>query len=120
MTALEFNARRNNPMPCRYLVPSLAYARIHSWSKIGQRIKICSGKSLGQAEAYQPVADSKIAGIAVKKSTLSTGWKFLFMGNGLKEKRGSDLGENVVLLDSTGEYEIWTGFSTRKIGLCTP
>ncbi len=126
-------------MPCCDLIKSLTYARIRpsngpvsymilkmlgkvicSRFKKSQRVKICSGTSLGQAGIDQPMADSKFAGVAANKRTLSTGWNFLFMGIGLKEKRGSDLGENVVVLGSTGDNEVCTGIPACNMGLCTP
>jgi len=126
-------------MPCCDLVKSLTYARI--WPRNGpvsyiilkmldkvicsrfkksQRVKIYSGTFLGQAKIDQPTADSKFVSVAANIRKLSTGWNFLFMGSGLKEKRGSDLGENVVVPGLTGENEIRTGIPARKLGLCTP
>jgi len=126
-------------MPCRDLIKSLAYVRfrpiircmtysilnmlgkvIRSRFKKSQRVKIYSGTFLGQAKIDQPTADSKFVSVAANIRKLSTGWNFLFMGSGLKEKRGSDLGENVVVPGLTGENEIRTGIPARKLGLCTP
>jgi hypothetical protein len=136
MTALEITARKYDPMPCRYLITSFAHARIrpiigcvtfsilnmlgnviHAWSKIGQRIKICPGVSLCQAETYQPVADSKFTRIA---AILSLGWIFLSIESCMQGRQRTFWSGHAVLLGLTGENEIFTAIPARNIGLCTP
>ncbi len=83
---------------------------IHSRSKIGERVKIYPGVGLGRADIYRPMAQSRFEGIVIEDDViLAPGAKVLGKEGVLVVRRGSVVGANAVLLESTGEWEIWAG-----------
>jgi len=90
---------------------------IHSQAQIGERVKIYPGVSLGRADIYLPIDQSRFEGIVVEDDViLAPGAKVLCKNGVLRVGRGSVVGANAVLLDSTGEYEIWAGVPARCVG----
>lgn len=90
---------------------------IHPNSKIGDRVKIYPGVTLGRADIYQPIEDSKFEGIIIEDDViLAPGAKVLGKEGFLRVGRGSVVGANAVLLDSTGEYQIWAGVPAKFVG----
>jgi serine O-acetyltransferase len=90
---------------------------IHSRSTIGDRVKIYPGVTLGRADIYRPAAQSKFEGISIEAdAVLCPGAKILCKEGVLKVGRGSVVGANAVLLQSTGEWEIWAGAPARCVG----
>ena len=90
---------------------------IHPRTTIGKRVKIYPGVTLGRADIYLPAAQSHFEGIIVEDDAiLCPGAKILCKEGVLKIRRGSVIGANAVLLESTGEYEIWAGMPARCVG----
>ena len=90
---------------------------IHPNSMIGDRVKIYPGVTLGRADIYVPIAQSKFEKITIEDDViLSPGAKVLAKDGELIVRRGSVLGANAVLLDSTGEGEVWAGVPARCVG----
>lgn len=90
---------------------------IHPRTTIGKRVKIYPGVTLGRADIYRPAAQSRFEGIIVEDDAiLCPGAKILCKEGVLKIRRGSVVGANAVLLESTGEYEIWAGMPARCVG----
>jgi serine O-acetyltransferase len=90
---------------------------IHPKTSIGKRVKIYPGVTLGRADIYRPASHSKFEGIVVEDDViLSPGAKILGKEGILRIGRGSVVGANAVLLESTGENEIWAGVPARYIG----
>ena len=90
---------------------------IHSRSTIGDRVKIYPGVTLGRTDIYRPAAQSKFVGITVESDAiLCPGAKILCKEGLLKVGRGTVVGANAVLLQSTGEWEIWAGAPARCVG----
>ena len=90
---------------------------IHSKAVIGEGVKIYPGVSLGRADIHKPMAESNFEGIVLEDDViLSPGSKVLCKEGVLRVSRGTVLGANAVLLQSTGEDEIWAGIPARKIG----
>jgi len=90
---------------------------IHSRSTIGDRVKIYPGVTLGRADIYRPAAQSKFEGITVESdAVLCPGAKILCKEGILKVGHGTVVGANAVLLQSTGEWEIWAGAPARCVG----
>jgi serine O-acetyltransferase len=90
---------------------------IHPKTSIGKRVKIYPGVTLGRADIYRPASHSKFEGIVVGDDViLSPGAKILCKEGILRIGRGSVVGANAVLLESTGENEIWAGVPARYIG----
>ena len=90
---------------------------IHSRSSIGERVKIYPGVTLGRADIYRPMSESRFEGIVIEDDViLAPGAKVLCKEGVLRVRRGSVVGANAVLLESTGENEIWAGIPARCTG----
>lgn len=91
---------------------------IHSRTVIGDRVKIYPGVGLGRSDIYRPMSASRFEGIVIEDDViLSPGSKVLCEEGVLHVRRGTVLGANSVLLQSTGENEIWAGLPARKVGM---
>ncbi len=90
---------------------------VHSKAKIGANVHIYQGVTLGRADIYLPSEQSKFEGIEIGDDViLSPGSKVLCREGILKVGRGTVVGANAVLLESTGEDEIWAGLPARCVG----
>jgi serine O-acetyltransferase len=90
---------------------------IHSKSRIGRRVKIYPGVTLGRADIYRPASESKFSGIIIEDDViLAPGAKVLGKEGVLVVRRGTVVGANAVLLESTGENEIWAGMPAQCVG----
>lgn len=90
---------------------------IHSKAKIGSNVHIYQGVTLGRADIYLPMEHSQFKGIEIGDDViLSPGCKVLCKAGILKVGRGTVVGANAVLLQSTGEYELWAGSPARCVG----
>jgi serine O-acetyltransferase len=94
---------------------------IHSKSFIGKNVKIYPGVTLGRADIYLPAYQSKFEKIIIEDDViLSPGSKILCKEGTLVVKKGTVVGANAVLLESTGEMEIWAGIPAKNIGVRPP
>ena len=90
---------------------------IHSRAQIGKRVKVYPGVTLGRADIYRPAERSRFEGIVIEDDViLCPGAKVLCKEGTLRVGRGSVIGANAVLLQSTGENEIWTGMPAQRVG----
>ena len=90
---------------------------IHPQTEIGKDVKIYPGVTLGRADIYRPATQSRFEGIIVEDGAiLCPGAKVLGKQGVLRVGRGSVIGANAVLLQSTGENEIWAGAPARCVG----
>lgn len=90
---------------------------IHPYTKIGNWVKIYPGVTLGRADIYRSFEQSNFQGILIEDNViLSPGCKILGKSGVLKVGRGTIIGANAVLLQSTGDGEIWAGIPATKIG----
>jgi serine O-acetyltransferase len=90
---------------------------IHSRAQIGARVKIYPGVTLGRADIYRPQSASAFRGIVIEDDViLAPGAKVLGGAGVLTVGRGSVIGANAVLLESTGADEIWAGVPARRLG----
>ena len=90
---------------------------VHSKAKIGANVHLYQGVTLGRADIYLPSEQSKFEGIEIGDEViLSPGCKVLCREGVLKVGRGTVIGANAVLLESTGDYEIWAGSPARCVG----
>jgi serine O-acetyltransferase len=90
---------------------------IHSRSEIGSRVKVYPGVTLGRADIHRPIEQSRFKGILIEDDViLCPGSKVLCKEGILRVGHGSVLGANAVLLESTGENEIWAGIPARRVG----
>ena len=94
---------------------------VHSLTIIGDNVKIYPGVGLGRADIYRPMQLSSFKGIVIEDQViLSPGAKVLCKEGVLVVGRGSVVGANAVLLQSTGEWEIWAGVPARCVGKRDP
>jgi len=90
---------------------------IHSRTQIGDRVKIYPGVGLGRADIHRPMEESAFEGIIIEDDViLAPGSKVLCKAGWLRVRRGTVVGANAVLLESTGENEIWAGIPARCVG----
>ena len=91
---------------------------IHPSSTIGNHVKIYPGVTLGRADIFRPATQSKFTGIEIQDDAiLCPGAKILCKEGVLQVGRGSVIGANAVLLESTGVNEIWAGVPARCVGM---
>jgi serine O-acetyltransferase len=91
---------------------------IHTKASIADRVKIYPGVTLGRADIYLPADKSEYEGIVIEDDViLAPGAKVLCKRGVLVVGRGTVVGANAVLLQSTGCGEIWAGVPARRIGL---
>jgi serine O-acetyltransferase len=90
---------------------------IHPRTTIGRRVKVYPGVGLGRADVHRPAEQSLFEGIIIEDDViLATGAKVLGKEGVLRVRRGTVVGANAVLLQSTGEYEVWAGLPARCVG----
>jgi len=90
---------------------------IHPWTTIHDRVRIYPGVTLGRADVQHPIEKSAFKGFDVQDDViLSSGAKILGRYGILRIGRGTIVAANAVLLDSTGENEVWAGIPARCIG----
>ena len=90
---------------------------IHSKTIIGDRVKIYPGVSLGRADIYRPIEESRFERIIIEDDViLAPGAKVLCKEGVLAVRKGTVIGANAVLLQETGEREIWAGIPAECIG----
>jgi serine O-acetyltransferase len=90
---------------------------IHSKTIIGDRVKIYPGITVGRADIYRAIEKSRFEGVVIEDDViLSPGARILGKEGILTVRRGTVIGANAVLLESTGEWEIWAGIPARCVG----
>lgn len=94
---------------------------IHSKTRIGKRVKIYPGVTVGRADIYRPMSASRFEGVVVEDDAiLCPGAKILCKEGVLRVGKGTVVGANAVLLQSTGEGELWAGMPARCVGKRDP
>lgn len=89
---------------------------IHSRTVIGDRVKVYPGVTVGRADIYLPIEKSHFEGVVIEDDViLCPGCKVLCSQGVMRLGRGSVVGANAVLFDSTGENEIWAGVPARLV-----
>jgi serine O-acetyltransferase len=90
---------------------------IHSKTRIGSRVKLYPGVTVGRADIYRPVEQSLFEGVVIEDDAiLCPGAKVLCKEGILTVGRRTVVGANAVLLQSTGEGELWAGMPARCVG----
>lgn len=91
---------------------------IHPKSTIGNRVKIYPGVTLGRSDVYLSFDKSPFERIEIEDDViLSPGSKILCKSGVLRLAKGTVVGANAVLLNSTGENEIWAGIPATRVGV---
>lgn len=87
---------------------------IHPKVTIGYRVRLFQGVTIGRC---RPWDCSKEEGCEIMDDAIiCAGAKILFKDKKLVVGKGTVIGANSVLTQSTGDYEIWAGIPARKIG----
>ncbi len=90
---------------------------IHPKTVIGNRVGIYPGVTVGRADVHRPIGTSGFEGILIEDDVILGAGAKILCGKGiLRVGRGTVVGANAVLLESTGEHEIWAGIPAHKIG----
>ncbi|MFN2148935.1 MAG: serine O-acetyltransferase [Anaerolineales bacterium] len=90
---------------------------IHPATRIGDRVKIYPGVTIGRGDIYRPMEESSFQAVVVEDDViLSPGAKVLCGSGVLTVGRGTVVGANAVLLESTGEQELWAGIPAKRVG----
>lgn len=89
---------------------------VHDRAVIGAHVAIFSGVTVGRADAYRKTG-TLFEGIVIEDHVvLGSGCKVLCKEGVLRVRKGTVVGANAVLLESTGEYEVWAGMPARCVG----
>jgi len=110
------------PLPVKFGVDCLLLhggfgVVIHPKTEFGERVKIYPGVTLGRADIHHPASESLFKGIRVEADAiLCSGAKILCKEGIMTVGRGTIVGANAVLLESTGENEVWAGTPARCVG----
>jgi serine O-acetyltransferase len=99
-----------------YLVHGAVGTVIHPHTKIGNNVKVYPGVVLGRADIDKSQAESSFEGFVIEDDViLGAGAKVMGKEGFLTVRKGSMIGANAVLTESTGEGETWAGVPARKI-----
>ncbi len=94
---------------------------IHPHTRIGDRVGVYPGVTLGRADVHRPAHESAFEGFVIEDDViLGAGAKILGKNGTLRVGRGTVVGANSVLLESTGENEMWAGNPARMVGRREP
>jgi serine O-acetyltransferase len=101
-----------------YLVHGGVGVVIHPNTVIGDNVRVYPGVVLGRADVYRDIADSAFEGFVIEdEAILGAGAKVLCKAGRLRVGRGSVIGANAVLTQSTGANELWAGVPAVKTGM---
>ncbi len=90
---------------------------IHPNTVIGDRVRIYPGVTIGRADIHLPMEKSGFEGLRIEDEViLASGSKVLCKDGTLTVGRRTIVAANAVLLESTGENEIWAGIPAKCIG----
>ena len=89
---------------------------IHGTTTIGARVTIFQGVTVGRADIHVAGDTTAFRGVVLEDGvTLSAGAKVLCKSGVLRVGRGTIVGANGVLLQSTGENEVWVGIPAHRV-----
>lgn len=89
---------------------------IHENTVIEDDVKIYQNVTLGRADIYKPVKDSKFEGFVIKKGAcICAGAKLICKEGTLVVGENAVVAANAVLLNSIGPGEIWGGIPAKLI-----
>jgi serine O-acetyltransferase len=90
---------------------------IHPKTTIANRVGIYPGVTLGRADVYLPIERSSFEGFVVEDDVIiGAGAKVLCKSGILRLAKGTVVGANAVLIQSTAENEIWAGNPAKCVG----
>ncbi len=90
---------------------------LHPKAVFGDRVRVYPGVTVGRADVQNSIEKSRFEGLVVEDDViLGTGSKILCSEGILRVGKRTIVGANAVLLQSTGENEIWAGVPAKCIG----
>lgn len=90
---------------------------IHNNTVIEDNVRIYQNVTLGRADIYNPIEKSEMKGIHIKRGAIiCAGAKILCKAGTLEVGENTVVAANAVLLESTGDNEIWGGIPAKRIG----
>lgn len=88
---------------------------VHPKTSVGKRVQFYQGVTVGKKKPWD--GDEIEGGCEIQDDViLCAGCKVLFGKEKLIVGKGTIVGANSVLMQSTGENEIWAGMPAKKIG----
>ena len=89
---------------------------LHPMTRLGKNVHIYQNVTIGKSRPWD--ATQKEGGCYIMDDAIiCAGTKLLFSDKTLIVGKGTVIGANAVLTQSTGDYEIWAGIPARKIGI---
>jgi serine O-acetyltransferase len=89
---------------------------IHKRTRIGDRVRITHGVTIGRADVYTRGVGSPMDHIEIGDDAVLCPGCVVLGGPGVtRVGNGTVIAANAVLTQSTGEYEIWGGVPARKL-----
>ncbi len=94
---------------------------VHACTRIGDRVHLFQGVTIGRSDIWVPRSASEFEGIDIEDDVwICAGAKVIGGTGRLRVGRGTVIGANAVLTESTGEWEIWAGVPARCVGRREP
>lgn len=88
---------------------------IHPDTKIGENVKIYQQVTIGRADIWNGNPSDDFEGVSISDDVIICAGAKILTSKKLIIGRGCVIGANSVLINSTGEYEIWAGVPAKKI-----
>lgn len=89
---------------------------IHPNTSIGNNVKIYQNVTIGRADVNTPYTKSKMRGIIIEDNVIiGAGAKILCKNDILYIRKGTIIGANAVVLDSTEENGVYVGIPAKNI-----
>lgn len=90
---------------------------IYPTVELGNRVHLFHQVTIGRVDPHVPLADPSMQPVVIEDDVMiCTGAKVLGGVKTTRVGRGTVVGANAVLTQSTGEYEVWAGIPARKVG----
>ena len=90
---------------------------VHQFTTIGDGVHLFQGVTIGRSDVWVPRSASAFEGVDIGDDAwICAGAKVVGGAGRLRVGDGTIVGANAVLLESTGEWEIWAGSPARLVG----
>lgn len=94
---------------------------IHPRTTLGDRVKIYHQVTVGRKDAHLPIAESVMERVVIEDDVVLFPGAKVLGGAGITTiGKGTLVAANAVLMNSTGENEIWAGIPARLVGKRNP
>jgi serine O-acetyltransferase len=90
---------------------------LHPQTVLGSRVTIYHGVTTARVDSWAVAPSTSDASVEIgDDAVLCPGSVILFGKDGLRVGRGTVVGANAVLRESTGPWEIWAGVPAKRVG----